>query len=100
MGMEEEADRERNEIQKDNKETPMEVQDNKTLKRTRSEDDDDEKNIKKNLRTMRAMKYRKMIHQWKFKIIKLLKGIERNQKKRMKKSLIIIKYKKKEKVNK
>merc|ERR1712112_709954 len=54
--------------------------------------------LKKNLRTMRPMKYRKMmIHQWKFKIIKLLKGIERNQKKRMKKSLIIIKYKKKEK---
>merc|ERR1711973_406314 len=60
--------------------------------------------IKNNLRRMREMKYRKIIikrQEGKFKIIKLLKGLERNQKrkKKMKKS-VKIKYKKKKKKKK
>merc|ERR1712235_196536 len=53
--------------------------------------------IKNNLRRMREMKYRKIIikrQEGKFKIIKLLKGLERNQKR---KKSVKIKYKKKKK---
>ena len=46
--MEEEADRERNEVQKDNKETPMEVQDNKTPKRHREESKEENEEITNN----------------------------------------------------
>ena len=45
---EEEADRERNEVQKDNKETPMEVQDNKTPKRHREESKEENEEITNN----------------------------------------------------
>merc|ERR1712131_345016 len=57
--------------------------------------------IKNNLRRMREMKYRKIIikrQEGKFKIIKLLKGLERNQKRKKKmKESVKIKYKKKKK---